>query len=367
MGKRKAPRQGGAPSEKGNGQASLSRDDEPGPGQPTLTAYEQARNDNVASNQQLLANLRMPQIRGEESAQPRAARTPRCEPLRRGRLHPVVTQLCRRIQNGDLAPTRQSSRHRASALTPRDSAALNDDSGEPEVFLVPVGYWLRDTPHGATIHCSVENGPKAVGIFARHSGGDMELDFGPATKLFPSDTAQQWLVRDSTEAAAMRLAWAQHRGTQPEPNQGNSDRRETPRSPDPPQRAAPRGHAGARPRRNARRVQASARGDEGSLVREPLPLKLPLPVVPPAIIDGEPAAWVDTHKSLLREWVTEALEGTGLARHVPTDDNPLPACAVRDSFLAPTEGLLQELSAALRRYVMVLAHARRLRHEVAAA
>jgi hypothetical protein len=70
---------------------------------------------------------------------------------------------------------------------------------------------------------------------------------------------------------------------------------------------------------------------------------------------------------LLREWVTEALEGTGLARHVPTDDNPLPACAVRDSFLAPTEGLLQELSAALCRYVMVLAHARRLRHEVAAA
>ena len=157
MGKRKAPRQGGALSKKGNGQASLSRDDEPGPGQPTLTAYEQARNDNVASNQQLLANLRMPHIRGEESAQPRAARTPRCEPLRRGRQHPLVTQLCRRVQNGDLAPTRQSSRHRASALTPRDSAALNDDSGEPEVFLVPVGYWLRDTPHGATIHCSVEN------------------------------------------------------------------------------------------------------------------------------------------------------------------------------------------------------------------
>jgi hypothetical protein len=94
----------------------------------------------------------MPQIRGEESAQPRAARTPRCEPLRRGQLHPVVTQLCRRIRNADLAPTRQSTRHRASALTPRDSAALNDDSGEPEVFLVPVGYWLRDTPHGATIH-----------------------------------------------------------------------------------------------------------------------------------------------------------------------------------------------------------------------
>ena len=370
MGKRKASQASGAASKKGNGLASQSRDDEPDPDQPTLTAYEQARLDNVARNQQLLGDMRMPQIRGEESAQPRAARTARCEPPRRGRLHPVVTQLCRRIRNAESAPTRQSTRHRATALTAGQSAALNDDSGEPEVFLVPVGYWLRDTPHGASIHCQVENGLKAVGIFVRHSGGDMELDFGPATKLFPTDTAHQWLVRDATEAAAMRLAWAQHRGTQPEPNQGNSDRRETPRSPEPPQRAAPQRRAGGRTRRNARRVQASARGDEGSLVREPLPLKLPLPVVPPAIITGEPAAWVEAHKSLLRDWVTEALEGNGLARHVPTDDTPLPACDVRDSFLAPTDGLLQELSAALRRYVVVVvvvAHAPRLRHEVAAA
>ena len=86
--------------------------------------YEQARLDKVARNQQLLAGMSMPQIRGEESAQPRAARTPRCEPLRRGRLHPVVTQLCRRIRNADLAPTRRSARHRATALTPRHSAAL---------------------------------------------------------------------------------------------------------------------------------------------------------------------------------------------------------------------------------------------------
>ena len=85
---------------------------------------EQARLDKVARNQQLLAGMSMPQIRGEESAQPRAARTPRCEPLRRGRLHPVVTQLCRRIRNADLAPTRRSARHRATALTPRHSAAL---------------------------------------------------------------------------------------------------------------------------------------------------------------------------------------------------------------------------------------------------
>ena len=224
MGKRKASQASGAASKKGNGLASQSRDDEPDPDQPTLTAYEQARLDNVARNQQLLGDMRMPQIRGEESAQPRAARTARCEPPRRGRLHPVVTQLCRRIRNAESAPTRQSTRHRATALTPGHSAALNDDSGEPEVFLVPVGYWLRDTPHGASIHCQVENGLKAVGIFVRHSGGDMELDFGPATKLFPTDTAHQWLVRDATEAAAMRLAWAQHRGTQPEPNQGNSDR-----------------------------------------------------------------------------------------------------------------------------------------------
>jgi hypothetical protein len=152
MGKRKAARASGPASKKRNGLASLSRDAEPGPGQPTLTEYEHARNDNVARNQHVLDNLGVQQIRGEEPAQPRAARTPRCEPLRRGRLHPLVTQLCRRVQNGDLAPTRQSSRHRAPALTPRDSAALNDDSGEPEVFLVPVGYWLRDTPHGATIH-----------------------------------------------------------------------------------------------------------------------------------------------------------------------------------------------------------------------
>jgi hypothetical protein len=98
MGKRKASQASGAASKKGNGLASRSRDDEPDPGQPTLTAYEQARLDNAARNQQLLGDMRMPQIRGEESAQPRAARTPRCEPPRRARLHPVVTQLCRRIK-----------------------------------------------------------------------------------------------------------------------------------------------------------------------------------------------------------------------------------------------------------------------------
>ena len=124
MGKRKASQASGAASKKGNGLASQSRDDEPDPDQPILTAYEQARLDKVARNQQLLAGMSMPQIRGEESAQPRAARTPRCEPLRRGRLHPVVTQLCRRIRNADLAPTRRSARHRATALTPRHSAAL---------------------------------------------------------------------------------------------------------------------------------------------------------------------------------------------------------------------------------------------------
>ena len=167
MVKRKAPRASGPASKKGNGQASSSPDDEPERGEPTRTEYELARDDNVTRNQELLANMRMPQIGGEQSAQPRAARPPRCEPLRRGRLHPVVTQFCRRTRNADSAPTRQSSRNRASALTPRDSAALNDDSGEPEVFLVPVGYWLRDTAHGATIHCRVENGLKAVGIFAR--------------------------------------------------------------------------------------------------------------------------------------------------------------------------------------------------------
>ena len=81
MGKRKASQASGAASKKGNGLASQSRDDEPDPDQPALTAYEQARLDNVARNQQLLAGMSMPQRPGEESAQPRAARTPRCEPL----------------------------------------------------------------------------------------------------------------------------------------------------------------------------------------------------------------------------------------------------------------------------------------------
>ena len=64
MGKRKAAQASGAASKKGNGLASQSRDDEPDPDQPTLTAYEQARLDKVARNQQLLAGMSMPQIRG---------------------------------------------------------------------------------------------------------------------------------------------------------------------------------------------------------------------------------------------------------------------------------------------------------------
>ena len=135
MGKRKAARASGPASKKRNGLASLSRDAEPGPGQPTLTEYEHARNDNVARNQHVLDNLGVQQIRGEEPAQPRAARTPRCEPLRRGRLHPLVTQLCRRVQNGDLAPTRQSSRHRASALTPRAAGCADSSHLREELAL----------------------------------------------------------------------------------------------------------------------------------------------------------------------------------------------------------------------------------------
>ena len=147
MGKRKATPPSSAASKKGNGMASQSRAEEPDPEQPTLTAYEQARLDNVARNRELLRDMRMPQIRGEESAQPRAARTPRCEPPRRGRLRPVVTQLCRRIRNAESAPTRQSTRHRATALTPRHSAALVCSS----LFSTPCAAKVRVDVHGALV------------------------------------------------------------------------------------------------------------------------------------------------------------------------------------------------------------------------
>jgi hypothetical protein len=79
-----------------------------------------------------------------------------------------------------------------------------------------------------------------------------------------------------------------------------------------------------------------------------------LPVTAPAIFPGVVKAWVKQQAPALRGWVTSALIGTGLTRHVPSTENKLEPHQVFDSFLASTKGLTSELIAALRRYVIYI-------------
>ena len=116
----------------------------------------------------------------------------------------------------------------------------------------------------------------------------------------------------------------------------------------------PTRNVGNRRRNNPRAAQHSDGGADQALVREALPLALTLPVTAPAIVPGVVKAWVKKQAPALRGWVTSALIGTGLTRHVPSTDNMLEPHQVFDSFLASTKGLTSELIAALRRYVIYI-------------
>jgi hypothetical protein len=111
---------------------------------------------------------------------------------------------------------------------------------------------------------------------------------------------------------------------------------------------------GDRRRNNPRVAQHSDGGADQAPLREALPLALMLPVTAPAIFPGVVKAWVKQQAPALRGWVTSALIGTGLTRHVPSTENKLEPHQVFDSFLASTKGLTSELVAALRRYVIYI-------------
>jgi hypothetical protein len=83
------------------------------------------------------------------------------------------------------------------------------------------------------------------------------------------------------------------------------------------------------------------------IVRQPLAICLPTPVTAPAFVTGEPKAWVDRHKLLLRAWTRASLAGVGLKRNVPSGGAAMPDAELRDALLAPTDGLVAELMEAL--------------------
>jgi hypothetical protein len=231
---------------------------------------------------------------------------------------------------------------------------LTDTIDTPAVYAVPKAYWMADVDceDAATVHCNVE-GPKVIGIYVGEEEGDVELDFGSATKLFPGRTVAQWLVQD-TELALLHLRAYEAAG----------HARSTRRSPSPRRESSARSTSTAvglsRPaaqEANAARAThgSSARGVRGSaravpeaepevkIVREPLTICLPTPVTAPAYVTGEAKKWVELHKHLIRAWASQSLAGAGLKRNVPTAGQPMPDAEVRDAYLVSTDALVAEL------------------------
>jgi hypothetical protein len=226
------------------------------------------------------------------------------------------------------------------------------------VYKVPP-YWYTGCQHGPTVHCPVERGRLAVAIFVRNKGLDeVELDLGPETKLFPAETAKLWVVPNATEAAALRQLWAEASGREPEATENEPDPRDRGAASSMAVSSQRGGRAlqthidGDRRRNNPRVAQHSDGGADQAPLREALPVALMLPVTAPAIFPGVVKAWVKQQAPALRGWVTSALIGTGLTRHVPSTENKLEPHQVFHSFLASTKGLTSELVAALRRYVI---------------
>ena len=270
---------------------------------------------------------------------------------------------CRASTPAGPSGTTQPRSLRPRVNAPQDNRSLLTDSVDtPAVYAVPKAYWMADVDceGAATVHCEVE-GPKVIGIYVGEEEGDVELDFGSATKLFPARTAAQWLVQD-TEQALLHLRAYEAAGHP----------RSTGRSPSP-HRASPARSTSmavsarsAAQEANAARVThgSSARGVRGRarpvpdpepevrIVREPLPIRLPTPVTAPAYVTGEAKKWVEVHKHLVRAWASQSLAGAGLKRNVPTAGQPMPDAEVRDAYLVSTDALVAELEETLiKQYV----------------
>ena len=324
------------------------------------TVYEGERADRIAQNERVLGALvsrPLPMAEEIEAAKPTRKR---CEPKR---LHArsMLSTLLRRCRKA--APARPSQTQQPRALRTRVQAPLagqgllTDSADSPAVYAVPRSYWLEDVSceGAATVHCSV-NGTKLIGIYVGEDAGDVELDFGSATKMFPARTAAQWRVQDLQAAQEHLSAYEAAR-------QASS----TARRPSPPRESASRsttvavslGSATTRQDEvrdthgsNPRRVRGRARSvavptRDVKIVRPPLAICLPTPVTAPAFVTGQPKKWVEDHKVLIRAWTRASLAGVGLRRNVPSGGAAIPDVELRDALLAPTDGLVAELMEAL--------------------
>ena len=324
------------------------------------TAYEGERDGRIAENERVLGALVARPLPMVEELQAAKSSRKRCEPKR---LHArsMLSTLLRRCRK--VAPARPSQTQQPRALRTRVQAPLagqgllTDSADSPAVYAVPRSYWLEDVSceGAATVHCSV-NGTKLIGIYVGEDAGDVELDFGSATKMFPARTAGQWRVQDLQAAQEHLSAYEAAR-------QASS----TARRPSPPRESASRsttvavslGSATTRQDEvrdthgsNPRRVRGRARSvavptRDVKIVRPPLAICLPTPVTAPAFVTGQPKKWVEDHKVLIRAWTRASLAGVGLRRNVPSGGAAIPDVELRDALLAPTDGLVAELMEAL--------------------
>jgi len=272
---------------------------------------------------------------------------------------PSIACVCALTRRSPSEPSTRVMRARVTAQEPSGSDNIEDSTGGAAVYRLPK-YWYAGCQHGATVQCPVD-GILAIAIFVRNKGADeVELDLGPETKLFPAETAKLWVVTNATQAAALRQLWAEASGREPETTENEPDPRERGAASSMAVSSQRGGRAlqtrivGDRRRNNPRVAQHSDGGADQAPLREALPLALMLPVTAPAIFPGVVKAWVKQQAPALRGWVTSALIGTGLTRHVPSTENKLEPHQVFDSFLASTKGLTSELVAALRRYVIYI-------------